>query len=84
MVAEIWFFRRKGGQRLDANKRIALERINFYLTVHWSFAGLDAPETTPILALRAAVRHGDLVPIDNCSTNEEADRWSSNNSSLWS
>jgi len=61
------------------SKRLVEEEINRRLLVYWSFAGLDDPLTTPLLALRAAVRQEQLLPSSPCSTNEEATRWVEHN-----
>jgi len=81
---EFWTSRVKQRERRNASKRLVESRINSVLMVYGSFAGLDAPETTRVLALRAAVRQGKLLPVGECSTTAEADRWVDQNLVLMS
>lgn len=76
----------KKTQPAKAAKGLVEARINFRLKVYWGIAGLDAPETAPLLALRAAVRQEKLFPVFSggrpCSTEEEAELWVEQNLEL--
>lgn len=75
IAGTIWAFRVRERERRSITKRLVEARINTCLMVYVANVGLDAPETTRILALLAAVRHGQLFPPVYYSTNEEVDRW---------
>jgi hypothetical protein len=82
VLIEIWSSRRKERERGNATKRLVEARINTRLLIYGATAGLDAPETARVLALRAAVREGKLLPIVHYSTNEQADGWVDQNLKL--
>ena len=62
-VSKVLSSRMKERERRNATKGLVEARINTVLATYAGFAGLDAPETARVLALRAAVRQGKLIPI---------------------
>ena len=79
IALQMWSSRQKERDRSNASRRLVEAEIARRLLVYWSFAGLDDPLTTPLLALRAAVHQKQLLPISPCSTSEEATRWVEHN-----
>jgi len=54
---------------------LAEKQIQLRLMITGALFGLEAPETEQLLALRVAVRRGQLEPLGYHSTTQRADLW---------